>query len=220
MLVSAAIGGRAVADHGNELTDASYADSGARLGVLILEVNWGRQWNCGDYENAQLQRLTFTSRSETSGQFDGNLLNLEATSQLLDQSVFTPLAIMVEPGAYALAGFDVKLARSMQDVSHYVGTREELLPDGKPRGGVFSIEAGEIIYIGHFGLDCGKEVIPWRYYLTSQEDFDSYVSGFREVFPFTASMDVEFRLFETETIGIPFSIPDPVVPGIQKRGQQ
>jgi hypothetical protein len=220
LLASAAVGGIAVADHGKELTEASYADSGARLGVLILEINWGRQWNCGNYDNVQLQSLRFTSGSETSGRFDGIELDLGAPSRLLAENSFTPLAIMVQPGIYALTGFDVQLARSVQDVSHYVGTPEELLPDGKPRAGTFSIAAGEIIYIGHFGLDCGEEVIPWRYHLTNQEDFESYVSGFREVFPYAASGNVEFRLFETETMGMPFLIPEPVVPGVQTGGQQ
>lgn len=213
LLVMALAAAGAAGEHGKELTEGRYADTDGQLGVILFEINWGRSWNCGDYENAQLQRLTFTARSETSGRFAGTKLNFETPSRLFVDNVFTPMAIMVEPGTYALTGFDVKLARSMSEVSHYVGTEKELLPDGQPRGGKFSIVAGEIIYIGHFGLDCGEEVIPWRYYLTEQEDFVSFVDGFRELFPFAAANDVEFRLLETETIGARYLLNEPVVPG-------
>ena len=196
MIFSASI---AVGEHGQSLTEDAYTAAAGRLGVIILEVNWGRRWNCGAYENAQLQRLTFNAGSPESGRIDGE---------------FTPMAIMVEPGQYALTGFDVKVARSVSDVGHYIGTDKELLPDGQPRGGTLSIAAGEIIYIGHFGLDCGNEVMPWRYYLTEQEEFVAYVGGFRDAFPFTASSDVEYRLFDTETIGRAFAVDEPVVPGI------
>ncbi|MDE2196174.1 MAG: hypothetical protein KGJ56_03175, partial [Gammaproteobacteria bacterium] len=30
------------------------------LGVLIIQINWGRAWKCGQFENAQLEALTFT----------------------------------------------------------------------------------------------------------------------------------------------------------------
>ena len=204
----------AVGEHGHSLTEDAYTAAAGRLGVIILEVNWGRRWNCGAYENAQLQRLTFNAGSPESGRFDGVALNLETPSRLFVDNEFTPMAIMVEPGQYALTGFDVKVARSVSDVGHYIGTDKELLPDGQPRGGTLSIAAGEIIYIGHFGLDCGNELMPWRYYLTEQEEFVAYVGGFRDAFPFTASSDVEYRLFDTETIGRAFAVDEPVVPGI------
>lgn len=201
------------AEHGRELTEDAFAAASGRLGVIVLEINWGRQWNCGEYENAQLQRLTFAALSRERRRPEDRDLDFKTPSRLLVDNEFTPMAVMVEPGTYALSGFDIKLARSMSDVGHYVGTENELLPDGDPQGGIFSIKAGEIIYIGHFGLDCGPQIIPWRYYLTERADFAAYVEGFREVFPFTASTAVEFRLFETETIGTAFALADPVVPG-------
>jgi hypothetical protein len=206
--------GIAAGEHGNELTEDSYADAGSQLGVIIFEINWGRKWNCGPFENAQLQRLTFTNRSDHSNLFDGTELSLETPSKLFVDDEYTPMAIMVEPGTYALTGFDVKTARSMSDIGHFLGTEKELLPDGLPRGGTYSIAPGEIIYIGHFGLDCGDDVIPWRYYLTERQGFESFVAGFREVYPFTASTDVEFRLFETEAIGSSYSLDEPIVHGI------
>lgn len=203
------------AEHGAALSEESYANGGDELGVAIFEVNWGRRWECGNYENAQLQRLTFTARSSQSGRFDGTELLLEAPSRLFVDNAFTATAIMINPGIYALTGFDVKTARSITDVGHYVGTEKELLVGGEPQAGSFTVAAGEIVYIGHFGLDCGDEVIPWRYYLSDREMFEDYVQGFRETFPFTNTIDVEFRLFETNTIGTPFSLDEPVVLGIR-----
>lgn len=215
IVVSMSAPSAVLGEHGETLSEDGYAAAAGELGVIIFEANWGRRWNCGSYENAQLQRLTFTSRSPESDEFDGIELEVETPSRLFVDNEFTPMAIMVEPGTYALTGFDVKVARSMSDVGHYLGTKKELLPDGQPWGGTFSIVAREIVYLGHFGLDCGDEVIPWRYYLTERQGFESYVDGFREVFPFTASTDVEYRLFETESIGRAFALDNPVVAGIR-----
>ena len=56
-LLLAAMASRASAQEA--LTERSYAADGAAGGIVILQVNWGRYWKCGPYENAQLQRLQF-----------------------------------------------------------------------------------------------------------------------------------------------------------------
>jgi hypothetical protein len=40
-------------------SDRAFRESGTSKGTVLLQVNWGRYWNCGHYENAQLQRLAF-----------------------------------------------------------------------------------------------------------------------------------------------------------------
>jgi hypothetical protein len=53
-----------------ELTEKAYAAEGQQKGTILLQVNWGRTWHCGKYENAQLQLLVFSKlpleASETS----------------------------------------------------------------------------------------------------------------------------------------------------------
>lgn len=179
------------------------------LGVLIIQVNWGRSWKCGQFENAQLQALTFTkSPIEDTTPLS---LDLETPSKLLVDNKYLPYAFVVQPGEYVLTGFDVKVARSAVDVSHIKASKDHLLKDGKPTGGTFTVGAGEAVYVGHFGLDCGAEPFLWRNYLESREDFEKYVRGFREKFPFMKPVPVQYRLFSTQLFGRPFSLPNPTV---------
>jgi hypothetical protein len=110
-----------------------------------------------------------------------------------------------------LRGFDVKIARSMTDVAHIIGSRDNLIQDGKPIGGTFTVNPGEIVYIGHFGLDCGAEPFLWRYYIDGRDEFEKYVDGFRQKFPFVKLTPVQFRLFSTPMLGRPYVLPDPIV---------
>lgn len=186
------------------LSKRTYKPAGA---VLTLGVNWGRYWQCGAYENAQLQALTF--RSALLSAENPLSLELKPRSKLFVDSKFIPYAFVVEPGEYILTGFDVKVARSVKDVGHLKGDETNLLKDGKPTGGSFTINAGEVAYIGHFGLDCGAEPFLWRYYLESREEFDGWVSEFQGKYPFAKDLKPQFRLFETTILGNPFSLEDP-----------
>jgi hypothetical protein len=50
--------------------------------------------------------------------------------------------------------------------------------DKRPVGRTFTGGAGEIVYIGHFGHDCAKEPILWRYYTEGKKDLERYVAVF------------------------------------------
>lgn len=179
------------------------------LGVLIIQVNWGRAWKCGHFENAQLQALTF--RKSPHDAPEPVSLDLETPSKVAVDNKFLPYAFVIQPGEYALTGFDVKVARSVKDVAHIKGAEDSLIKDGKPVGGTFTVNPGEIVYVGHFGLDCGQEPFLWRYYLESREEFEKYIEGFRKKFPFVKQVPVQFRLFSTRFFGQPFSLTDPTV---------
>lgn len=181
----------------------------SNLGVLMIQVNWGRTWKCGQFENAQLQALTFTkSPVDTPKPVS---LDLETPSKLLVDNKFLPYAFIIQPGEYVLTGFDVKVARSVSDVAHIKGSKDNLIKDGKPVGGTFTVNPGEIVYVGHFGLDCGAEPFLWRNYIDGRGDFERYVDGFREKFPFVKHVPVQFRLFSTQLFGNPYTLKDPTV---------
>jgi hypothetical protein len=179
------------------------------LGILIIQVNWGRTWKCGQFENAQLQALTFTKSPVDAPK--PLSLDLETPSKLSVDNKFLPYAFVIQPGEYVLTGFDVKLARSVSDVAHIKGSKDDLVQDGKPVGGIFTVNPGEIVYIGHFGLDCGAEPFLWRTYIDERRDFERYVDGFRNKFPFVKHVPVQFRLFSTQLFGNPYALTDPTV---------
>ncbi len=179
------------------------------LGVLIIQVNWGRTLKCGQFENAQLQALSFTKSPMDTPQPIS--LELVTPSKLFVDNKFLPYAFAVQPGEYVLTAFDVKVARSVSDVAHIVGSKENLVKDGKPLGGSFTVNPGEVVYVGHFGLDCGAEPFLWRSYIDGRADFKKYIAGFREKFPFANLLPAHFRLFSTQSLGRPFTLNDPVV---------
>lgn len=179
------------------------------LGVIIIQINWGRIWKCGHFENAQLQALTFTKSPIDKS--DEVSLELETHSKLFVDNKFLPYAYVVQPGEYLLTAFDVKIARSATDITHIKGTKDSLIEEGKPVGGTFTVNPGEIVYIGHFGLDCGAEPFLWRYYIDGRSEFESYIEGFRYKFPFVRDVPVQFRLFSTESLGSTYALDNPTI---------
>ncbi|MEO8163916.1 MAG: hypothetical protein ABI619_00835 [Betaproteobacteria bacterium] len=179
------------------------------LGVLIIQVNWGRTWKCDQFENAQLQALTFT-KSPLDAQTSVSL-DLETPSKLFVDNKYLPYALVVQSGEYALTEFDVTVARSVNDVTHIKGSKDTLLKDGKPIGGTFAVNTGEVVYVGHFGLHCGAEPFLWRNYIQSREEFERYIGGFRKKYPFVKHVPAQYRLFSTSLFGKPFSLTDPIV---------
>lgn len=177
-----------------ELSEKALIKSAGQHGVIVFEVNWGRQWGCAGLDNAQLQALTFSRLP------DGPTLDLKTPSRLFVDDSYKGYALLVEPGEYVLTGFDVKVAKSVRDVGHLVAEGQDY--------GRFSIAGGEFVYIGHFSLDCSEEAIPWRYYMQSAEDFEQFIQGFKKHYPFVGEVDVEYRLFETDVFGFPYSLSD------------
>lgn len=112
------------------------------------------------------------------------------------------------PGEYALSGFRLKLAASTTDVQIYEGDAAHLIEGGKAKGGSFRVAAGEIVYIGHFAVDCDGNPTPWRFYIEDPQDFSKYSADFHREFPATRYVPVTFRLFETDTFGKPYVLPD------------
>ena len=191
-----------------ELTEKAYAAEGQRKGTILLQVNWGRTWHCGKYENAQLQQLSFSKLPFEPAEKGTKDVRLSGGPKLLAGNVFQPYALLIEPGEYAISEFDVKIAGSVTDIGHAHGDRSTLIRDGKAVGGTFSVAPGEIVYIGHFGVDCSGEPMLWRYYVEGRQEFDRYVLGFHERFPFTKDTPVVFRLFATDVFGKPYDLTD------------
>ena len=179
------------------------------LGVIIMQVNWGRTWKCGQFDNAQLQALAFTKSS--NDQSEAVSLELEAHSKVFVDNKFIPYAYVVQPGEYLLTDFDVKAARSETDILHIKSSKSSLNRKGKSIWGSFTVHPGEIVYIGHFGLDCGAEPFLWRYYIDGRSEFVSYIDGFRQKYRFLEDVPVQFRLFSTNTLGNPYAIDQPTV---------
>lgn len=206
MAILAVLPSLVIAAEPADLDEATYR---ADLGVILIQINWGRTWNCGQYENAQLQALTFTK--SPADRPDGVSLELETPSRLFVDNEFLSYAYVVQPGDYLLTAFDVKVARSTTEVIHIKGTRDNLINGGKPVGGSFTVNPGEVVYIGHFGLDCGAEPFLWRYYIEGRSEFERYIEGFRQKYPFVKHVPVQFRLFSTQVLGSPYALDEPVV---------
>jgi hypothetical protein len=195
-----------------ELRDKEFAARSRDMGVVLLHVNWGRHWNCHGYENAQLQKLIFQSVPVKA---NSDSIELSIPSWLLSKNTFQRYAFLVPPGQYALSGFRFKLAASVSDLRIYEPDASTLIADGMGKAGSFQIAAGEIVYIGHFGVDCNGEPTPWRFYIDDAEDFAKYGEEFHREFPSTASVAVKYRLFETDTFGQPHTLNTTEAEGTQ-----
>ena len=183
-----------------KLTKSSYEKSGSNNAVVIYGANWGRQWGCSKFDNAQLLSLSFSRINSVSRALDEQELLLNSGLKLSAKNISQPYAIIVSPGEYALTGFDIKVSNSSKEVGHIRGTHENLFENEKPVGGTFTVNAGEIVYIGDFGLDCLNEPIFWRFYI-QKEDFKRYVDQFKKEYKFLADRSVIYRLFQTEKFG-------------------
>jgi len=181
-------------------------------GLILLEVNWGRQWGCAGLDNAQLQKITFKRLPDPALPGGDATIKLKTPSRLFADNRYKTYALIIEPGVYALSDFDVKVAQSTSKIGHLIANSDDLFDGDKPIGGTFTVAVGEIVYIGHFSLDCSKEAVPWRYYIERQDEFDHYVSGFREAFPNVGDLPVQYRLFSTEMFGSGYSLENDVMP--------
>jgi hypothetical protein len=115
--------------------------------------------------------------------------------------------LALEPGEYSLATFTIKVASSATDVKIVSVGRARLSQGRKQIGGTFNVNAGELVYIGHFGLDCYKEPTVWRYYPEGREGFDTYKKVIKKQYPFLAVDNMQFRLFETSVLGRGYVLP-------------
>lgn len=167
--------------------------------VVIYGANWGRHWGCGDMANAQLRNITF-SRIDVVSKDANEELILKAPFSFSNKNIFESYVIIVDPGKYALTGFDIKMADLSQNVRHLEPDKDSLISNGDYVGGTFTVNAGEVVYIGHFGLDCLESPILWRYYI-EKEDFKEYVTELKRKYTFLFDKEVVYRLFQTTKFG-------------------
>jgi hypothetical protein len=187
---------------------AVYEKTISSKAVVLISANWSRKWNCGRYENAELQFLSFDKsglQKEFSEKAD---LIVQDESLLPALNTYVNYAFILDPGEYQLFGFRIKLGRSLSSTQAFFGDRKNLAGrDGKSKAGSFTVGAGEVVYIGHFGLDCATAPMPWRYYPETKEDFAKYLDGIKQQFPGLPVQKVVFRLFDTSIMGTPFTMP-------------
>ena len=108
----------------SEATPDAYAKSGSTKGVVILAVNWGRRWGCGEYENAEIMSIGFDRLPLKGGTADSvSEVFIDGPPRLMKKPVFFDYALLLEPGEYALTSFDFKVARSVRDVGRFAATR-------------------------------------------------------------------------------------------------
>jgi len=177
-----------------KLKSKSYKKTGASMGVVIVDANWGRTWGCGGYDNAQLTDMRFelVSPSDKSPDKKHSEIVLEAPSRLFVNEEFLTYGFIVEPGDYALTEFRIKVARSQNEVGYLRAGRSDLVVDDVYNGGLLKVAAGEVVYVGHFGLDCTNSPMPWRYYLQGDDAFDEYVAALRKKFKFLKGVNIDY----------------------------
>jgi hypothetical protein len=189
------------------LTAEAYEKDRAAKGVVLFAVRWDRRWKCGDFENAQLRLIGFDRLPSQKTEEEKPDLVVDDAPLIMTKPVFDSYAFLVEPGEYALSGLQIKVARSVSDVGQFKAPRSAFLKDGKSKGGTFSVGAGEIIYIGHFYLDCYQQPILWRYYAEGRDGFDEYLGVVKKNQPFLDITNAQYRLFKTTVFGRDYQLP-------------
>jgi len=175
------------------------------MGVVLMSVNWNPRTNCGGFESAQLLSLSFdqvpTARGDDA---PGDLVMDNPQPGTADYAFLTP------PGAYALSGFDIKVARSAHNSGGFRAARSRLLKDGFSRDGGFDVRAGEIVYIGDFSVECPRQPIPWRSYPDGPAEFQAYLGRIKSRFPALETGKAQFRPMATRLFGA-FYVPASVL---------
>lgn len=190
-----------------ELTKKNYDRYNQDHGVVVLDVNWGRRWNCGGYENAELRRIEF-DRLPLAGKSDTDQADfvLEGPSRLFTKPTFLNYGFILPPGEYALSGISIKVARSVSEVGYLNTKRSDLIKDGQLVGGSFTVGKGEIAYIGNFFLDCQTGPMLWRYHSDGKEGFQRQLGEYKKKYPFLELERVTFRLFKSKVFAIDYEL--------------
>jgi len=199
--------GVALADTG-ELTEAAFLAEFSSKGVVLLDVDLGRYGKCGGNETAQLRRLSFNRMPLTDIKPDSPA-DAEITGPYLPTAAPRGLrnfAFLLAPGEYAMTRISIRVTQSMSEVGHLEPGPDRLVPNGVPKAGSFRVSAGEVVYIGNFKIDCAPPMTIWRYYTEGRANFAEQVSEYRRSFPYLKFDDVQYRLFETKTIGNPYEL--------------
>jgi hypothetical protein len=177
-------------------------------GIVLMAVRWDRRWKCGAFENAQLRVIGFDKAPITKASDDADPdIVLDDAPRVMTKPEFETYAFLVDPGEYGLTRLEIKVARSVSDVGFFRVPRSKFLVDGKSRGGSFTVSSGEVVYIGHFYLDCYRQPILWRYYPDGREAFNEYLTSLKSTFPALEAERVTFRLFQTKEFGQDYKLP-------------
>jgi len=192
--------------HKQEVTAESYGNDKAK-GLVVLSAIWGRTWKCAQFENGQLRSFGFDRLPGRTTAEDASPDVLVEGSPFYAERQPVNYVLALEPGEYGLATFSIKVASSVTDVKIASVGRARLFEGRKAIGGTFHVNAGELVYIGHFGLDCYKEPTIWRYYPEGREGFDGYKKVIKTQYPFLDVDNMQFRLFETTVLGRDYVLP-------------
>ena len=170
----------------------------------MLFANWGRFWDCAGTRDAQLEELAFVRLPLAPASESLVIANPDPVHA---DSMLRLYVLEIDAGTWALEGLKMKVARSVTDIAHLNLSREELLADGTPAGGSFTVAAGEAIYLGHFVIDCAMAPpTPWRLYFEERATFEAFAADFAQMYP--ALPPLQYRLFETTRFGSPYTLPD------------
>lgn len=184
------------------------AEEIANDGVVVLAVRWDRRWKCGGFENAQLRVFAFDKIPSTKGDDATPDLVLDDAPAIATKPKFDNYAFLVPPGEYGLSRVEIKVAKSISEVGFFKVPRSRLMKDGRSEGGSFNVAPGEIVYIGHFYLDCStRQPTMWRYYPDGKEAFGEYLISLKGDFPWLDASKAIFRLFDTKSFGNDYKLP-------------
>jgi len=204
VLLSACVGvTQPIKFEGSKLvTEDVYLKTKETNGIVLLDVNWGRWWGCGGYENAQLISLAFDRLPMSSLNNEAEpALVLHSPSRLAVRPVFINYAYSLEPGEYAISAFSIKAAKSTSSVGFFTAQRDTLYSDGKPVGGTFTVLPSKAVFIGNFYLDCTYSPTLWRYHPKGKDAFGTQIKEYAARFPYLDLSNVQFRLFKTKEFG-------------------
>ena len=189
-----------------EVTAESFGNT--TKGLVVVSAMWGRTWQCAQFENGQLQSFGFDRLpSQTTADDATADVVMEDSPPYYAGGPAKNYVLALDPGEYGLATFTIKVASSATEVKTASVGRARLFEGGKPIAGTFTVKAGELVYIGHFGLDCYKEPTIWRYYPVGREGFDHYKQMIKEQYPFLHVDQMRFRLFKTSKLGRDYELP-------------
>jgi hypothetical protein len=190
------------------ISKKTYKENSSDSGVVLLDVNWGRKWSCGDFENAQLVSINFVKFNTESLSY-GNVpeLSVNTPSRVFVNNEFSNFAFQLPEGEYALHSFRIKVARSVKEVGYVGYGSNDLIKEQKALGGTFTVQKGEVVFIGNFFLDCAYGPTLWRYHSDGIDSFKEQVNEYKKSFPFINFESVVFRLFKTSEFGVDYELP-------------
>jgi hypothetical protein len=190
-----------------EVTAESYGKDTTK-GLVVVSAMWGRTWKCAQFENGQLRSFGFDRLpSQTTADDAAADVIIEDSPPYYAGGPAKNYVLALDSGEYALATFAIAVASSAADVKTMSVGRARLFDGHQPIGGTFTVKAGDLVYIGHFGLDCYKEPTIWRYYPEGRDGFDRYKQVIKEQYPFLDVDHMRFRLFKTSKLGRDYVLP-------------